>query len=212
MRKYILTLTICCAPLGAMASTAAASSGQFLHSKYPNSAHAVQTTKHIFTIDGQGTECKTAELNGSTQNGPASELTLTPTFKECTAFGFGGATIAVNGCTYRLTQPEGFADNWAGGFAIKCPEGKKLVIASGVLGSECKAEIGEQTLAAGVTYENDTTNGEVDLALNLTGIKATKVTDNGLCPLSGTGTANNGTYEGPFTFKAASGGNLAVAG
>ena len=188
-----------------------ASGGQFLHSKYPNSAHAVQAETHVFKVDGQEATCKTVELNGATQNGPAFELTLTPTYKECTVFGFANSSINANGCTYLLTQPGGAADSWEGGFQLKCPAGKKIVIEATPFGSTCKVEIGEQTPTGGVSYENDTAEEEVDLTLALSGVKSTTVTDNGSCPLNGTGERNNSTYGGGSTAAAASGGGTVIA-
>ncbi|HEU5252335.1 MAG TPA: hypothetical protein VFU16_03285 [Solirubrobacterales bacterium] len=209
-RKFLLALTIGCVFLGAVAPAASAVSGEFLHSEYPNSAYAESTVNGVLKIDSQSVTCNTEDVNGATQIGPATELVLTPSFTGCTAFGFAGASVNPNGCTYRLTQPAGSADTWNGGFAIKCPAGKKLAISSSAFGSECKAEIGEQTLASGVSYKNETANAGILLTFNLSAIRVTKVTDNGLCPLGGTGTVNNGTYTNNTEAKGAAGGSLAI--
>lgn len=209
-RKVLLALAICGALPGAFAPLAAAEPGEFLHSEYPNSVQAISNVNGVLRIDNQAVTCNTEDLNSVSQNGPATELTLTPSFSGCTAFGFANASVNVNGCTYQLTQPAGSADTWNGGFAVKCPAGKKIAIFSSVFGSECKAEIGEQTLASGVSLNNDTTNAAIDLTFNLSGIRVTKTVDNSLCPLSGTGTVNNATYTNNTAAKAAAGGGLSI--
>jgi hypothetical protein len=206
--KLLCGLAAVAALLTVPASAAAFGPGDFLFSKYPNKAHAVQTTKHVLAITGSTMECSTINLDSATQSGPASELTLTPTYSGCTAFGFA-ATITTNGCTYRLAQPEGISDEWEGGFSIKCPEGKKIVIKVDNVFAKCTVEIGEQTPTGNVAYENDTANGEVDLAFSFTKLEDNVVTSSGNCPLV-LGKHTNSTYSGASAAEAAEGGNVLI--
>lgn len=210
LRRFLCGLMAVASLLAVPASAAAIGPGEFLFSTYPNKAHAVQTTKHVLTLTGFEATCKVVNLDSSTLSGPATELTLTPTYSECTAFGFGGATVATNGCTYKLNQPEGAADAWEGGFAIACPEGKKITITVSVpFIAKCKVEIGPQATSGTVDYENDTAAGEIDIAFALSGIDDTVLESTGSCPLT-LGKHENATYTGGSTAEAAEGGSLAV--
>jgi hypothetical protein len=180
----------------------------FLHSKYPNKVHAVPATNHVLVVTGSKAECTTMDFDSTTKTGPAKELTVTPTFSGCTAFGFA-ATITTNGCTYQLAQPKGFEDEWEGGFAIKCPEGKKIVIKVDNVFAKCTVEIGEQTPTGNVAYENETFAAGFSLSFNFTNIKDKVATSSGLCPLIA-GEHANATYNGSSTAEALEGGLLAI--
>ena len=207
-RHLLFGLVLTAALLVPPASEAAVGPGDFLFSGYPNKAHAVQTTQHVLTVTGSKVECATVSFDSATQSGPASELTLTPTYSGCTAFGSSG-TVTTNGCTYRLTQPEGVSDEWEGGFAIKCPEGKKIVISVSNKFLTCTVEIGEQMPTGTVTYNNDTVNGEIDLAFELSAIKDKVATSSGLCPLTA-GEHTNSAYSGGSTAEAAEGWSVSI--
>ena len=183
-------------------------SGKFLHSKYPNKVHAIQTTKHVLTTTGSEVKCGAVNFDGTTKTGPASELILTPTFSDCVAYGFA-ATITANGCTYRLAQPKGFEDEWEGGFAIKCPEGKKIVITVNNVFAQCTVEIGEQTPTGTVAYENETFGTGFNLAFSFSNVKDNVVISSGLCPLT-KGEHATSTYTGASTAESLEGGLLAI--
>ena len=187
---------------------AAAESPGFLHSKYPNKVHAVQTTTHVLTVTGSEAKCTTLNFDSTTKTAPTSELTITPTYSGCTAFGLP-ATITPNGCTYRLAQPEGSEDNWKGGFAIKCPEGKKIVITATSIFGTCVVEVGEQTPTGIVSYENETFGTGFNLAFSLSGIKDKVTTSSGVCPLT-VGEHTNAIYKGGSYAESLEGGLLAI--
>lgn len=171
------------------------------------SLHGVDTTNHKMTIDGQNVTCNETVMNTGTINLPASTLTMNTVVNGCTAFGFAGATVNMGNCHYRLNTPTKInADEYTASLDIICNgttgKGANVInINSSVFGSECSVSIGEQTGKNHVVIHNTTTNVPKDVTFTTTieGITVTKNKDNGLCPLSGTGTVNNATTNGDLT-------------
>jgi hypothetical protein len=124
----------------------------------------------------------------------SSEITATPKFGGCTAFGFIGATIDVNGCDYRFTP------NANPYLHIVCPT-KPIEVTT----ATCTITFPAQTVNSGVTYTNERAGTTRDLRVkfSMTGLSYTQ--DNKAfpnCP-GGAGTFSNGTYSGEATIKGA---------
>ena len=209
--KLLLPVLFFLAFLANAAPVSATVLGEFSASKYPNALHAAPGANLKFSVTGQFASCSKAELDSASQSGPAKELTLTPTYGECTNIFALAGSITPNGCTYNLAQPEGSGDFWSGGFAIKCPAGKKIVITGKNAFSECTVEIGEQSALSKVEYENQTASSHLGLTFAVGGIHANVTVANGLCPLE-KGEHANGALTGSASGEGKEGGSLLISG
>jgi hypothetical protein len=176
----------------------AASAASFTSSQAKTTIVGEQVVANTFTVNGQTVTCKTTTFHGETLATQVESVTVTPTYTNCTAFGFAEAKVTGFGhygeaskCDYKL-YASGKAD-------LVCPAGTEIVVEAGT----CKTHIKNQTGLGTVTYTTGTNLGVHDLTLdlNLTGIHA--VTTGGfLCPLGGTGhttTFTNATLTGTVT-------------
>jgi hypothetical protein len=208
-RLFLPILLLLC--FFANVASSVAAPGEFSASKYPNALHAAPGSNLIFTVEGSAAECNKAELDSANLSGASKELSLTPTYSECNVFGLPGATITPNGCTYGLGQPEGSGDFWSGGLAIKCPAGKKIVIAGTSGFGNCTVEVGEQSGLSKVEYENQTANAHLGLTFAVSKLSATVTVSNGVCPVN-LGEKKNATLTGPASGEAKEGGSLLISG
>lgn len=183
-----------------LAAVPTASAAQFKSSSSPVSLHGeANTTAHVFKIDGQAAECN-GNFSKSSLSTPANTIPgISASYSGCKAFGFLG-TLNMGGCTYEYLQPNATLN---GNMAIRCgnPNNAFLItIFASAFGSECEVKIGEtnNTNLSKITYANNNPfTGEVLATAAVTGLTATKTKDNGLCPLSGTGSTSAATFEGP---------------
>ena len=159
-----------------------------------SNAYLVAFENHLMT------ECKSATFKGEL-TGASSSLTMAPAVSECSAFGALSATVSMNGCQYRFNPLSGGAGEFSGSLDIVCPEGKKIVIS----GNGCEVQIGSQNGLNGITFGNETQLTEPQLSVGF-GVEQvmtySKTQDGVFCPLSGTGTVNNGSIAGGATLKA----------
>lgn len=179
----------------------AASAANFTASSYPASGSGGQTTEHVFTVQGSTVKCKTANFTGSLS--AASEtMSITPEYKECTAFGFINATVNMNGCTYEFKTGAGSGDNWAGTVVVKCPTGKEITVEAG----PCVVHIPAQTPTTNkVSFTNETGSpNKVLVKSEVEGIHS-KVTSGFLCPLTSKELDTTGKYTGTTRFEGAGG-------
>lgn len=187
------------ASLLALASQASATTF-FDAGYYPAELKGAQTSTLVFKIDGQSAQCNTATFSG-TQNEPAEAIELEATFSNCTAFGFAGATVAMNTCKFKPN-----ANNSTLGFV--CGE-TPIKIKSSVFGSTCEVQIGESGNTKLSKFSASTVNSTpktVSGKFEITGMTANKTADTGLCPLSGTGNTTNATLNGTISLEAIGGG------
>jgi hypothetical protein len=171
-----------------------------------------------FVVTGQTVECGIERYHGHVVGTSVETVTVTPTYTECTAFGFLNAKVTGFGhypasegagpyCDYRL-RADGFAD-------IECPVGKDITVEA----STCTVHVPAQT-ELGTTTENtkhpgiiyttgrkvvthlvpDITTEKHDLTLDIhfTDITATH-TDGFACPLTSTGEATVATLDARIT-------------
>jgi hypothetical protein len=190
-------------------AASAASAAEFKSTTSPVTISGSQEGKHKFTVDGTSVECTNATFLSESTATPAKTVTVTPTYSECTAFGFAKAKVEMNGCKYEFLQPNASLE---GNVAFRCGANKARVFVSS-LGSECEVLIGESgnTNLSKVTYENIAGSPtKVKVLANVTGITAEKTKDTSLCPLKGTGTVTNASYTGNTLTEGNSGIGISV--
>jgi hypothetical protein len=163
---------------------------------------------HIFHNDGGNVECSTAVFTGTTTGASVNELTITPSYNECKAFGFAKAEVHHNGCNYTFTTPETKSANevtWNNNqIHIVCNTGNPITITPTFAGvSVCTQFVDTQTPTGGhVTGTNAGVNNpngmDITLHVALTGIHYFGT--GGAC--GNNETHNNATYNGTSTVRA----------
>jgi hypothetical protein len=196
--------------MSAVASTAA-SAGTFKAESYPATITGEQTTSVVFTGVVGKWSCKKLTMQGSLTSA-SSALNLTPVYSECAWAGVA-ATTFMEGCTYEFTAGEtveGSENKIQATMDIKCPAGKEVKLV--LNGGTCTIWIPEQTGLGSATFENTpaSTPDDVDLTLNLSGIKYRVETGFLGCPSGTNGTYTNGTIAGGVTLKADNGGGAPI--
>jgi hypothetical protein len=164
-------------------------------------------TTSTLVITGSNVQCSIEEYHAHTVSTSLESITATPTYTECTAFGFVGAKVTGFGhypasegagpyCDYRL-RADGFID-------FECPTGKDVTIEA----STCTVHIPAQTEIGtttgspvltkhpGVIYTTENTSGKHALTVDvhLTDITATH-TDGFACPLTSSGENATTTFD-----------------
>jgi len=142
---------------------------------------------HVFKSAGGSVSCVEASFKGtpSTTGGSVNEQTVAasyPTEKSgggnnCTAFGFAGAHVKMNECTYTFTTPTQIAGGPTGEVTFEaphlvCPAGKAVEITPTSFGfSVCTQTIAGQTPTGGHivgTNKGGVNTGEMDVTLDIT--------------------------------------------
>lgn len=147
-------------------------------------------------------QCKTATYAGTTQGQLLSDITLTPTYGECTTTtnpqvpGASAAGIKLNGCKYTVTTSPmtpgtGLVD------IVGCTVGKQIQIQ---LTNNCAYAIPEQAGLSHVTYKAAGAD-ELTFEWTLQGITVTQISS--MCPQDKIGHHSNaGSLTGNTIFKA----------
>lgn len=203
------------AALAMSALVASSASAQPLTSNVsPVSLSGNSSGNQEFTVDGQSVKCTSATISTGSISTPANEINgVTASYSGCTAFGFAGATVNMGNCTTSIHTPTKIVtDEYTETLGTFCSGATNANINSSVFGSECSVSIG-QTGNENVSHaiaHNTTNNVPRDLTITTTttGTRVVKNKDNGLCPLSGTGTVNNGTHNGTYTVFANNGNDI----
>lgn len=171
----------------------AASADHITAEQYPATLTGKNTTETDKFLTTTGTvNCKTASY-AATISAAATSVSATPTYSNCTAFGFP-ATIDVNGCKYVFNIGAGTT----GDADLSCEAGKTITVTAVSAGTiKCTVHVASQSDIAGtITYSNTGagTTREVGIVVSLSGIdySHTKGTGLGACPA---GSATNGTLE-----------------
>lgn len=184
----------------------AASALEFKSSSYPVVVEGSQVGQHTFTVDGQNVNCSTADFITPSQGGPATSIDVFATYEGCKAFGFVNATVNMNSCNYEFNEPAG--NPIVGSVDVECSSASIIEIKASTAFGTCVVTVGAQNGLNKNTYANNA--GDVEIDTNVTGIKATVVTDTGICPLSGTGTRENAVYIGDSIASGNAGQNISV--
>jgi hypothetical protein len=148
----------------------------------------VQTTGHVFTTNAGTVTCKVAHFEGTFSTNSATTQTVTPKYENCTAFGFIGVPIDINGCTYTFTAAA------PGEVVVTCGTKPIEITVPG-----CTTTVGSQTIKEKNEYTNGTNSatGKMDVTVD------TDVTGGGTITYNECGTVRtNGTYTGQTTVTA----------
>jgi Trypsin len=163
--------------------------------QYPVTLHGgVAGGVERIVTEGGSVECgKTSHHGLISEAAPA--WTDTPKYEECSAFGFTGATVDMEGCAYEYDSIEDVsADNFKAGFNVTCPAGKSIK----VTGGSCKMEIPAQTGLTTVDLIDDTSASpkrDITLRPTVMSLAYTVTQDGFLCPFNGTGGKTCGEYN-----------------
>ena len=131
-------------------------------------------------------KCNTAVYSATSTGFSVSELTFTPDYTNCTAFGFANVDLNTNGCTYTFDEPTAIAGavTWdPSQIHLVCPAGKSIEITPtftflGMQVAICTQFIGPQTPGGGHIVGkgagSNTANGmDITLEITLEGIAYT---------------------------------------
>jgi hypothetical protein len=173
---------------------------------YPSEVIGESTNSHVFVAEDElKVTCKHASFSG-TLSGPEEVLLVTPTYTECTGLGLS-ATVAANGCKYELRGGEEAGEgHFHGTTGVSCPAEKQITIAV----ATCEIQIPTQSGHSEVEFIDETKESKSDIAekWNVKELKYTKAKDGFLCPLTGTGSKTDGTYQGDGQMQGKKNGNM----
>lgn len=143
--------------------------------------------------------CTTVSFKGKAAGTEQSEVTVHPSYSNCTHSVLGEVTVVTTGCDYLLkgaTDEKNMAT-----VKVVCEAGKAITIQTSI---GCDLKIGEQSLSSAVSYANAGGGGsKEDITVTNTAkeIKYTKVaTSFGACFFVG-GNGSDGEYKGPVTVR-----------
>lgn len=213
MTRKIKGLGLAFVAIAAMSMVAAAGAqATQLHATTPNTAsifaeRTAQDTINRFTTVSGTVQCTTSTFEGtaeqaSSQQVTTDDLTVTPTYSGCTAFGLA-AQVVMNGCQYRLTG----TDNTAAGATfpnktaevdVVCTAGKQIEIKA--VGG-CTVTVPSQNHLEHVVFQNNPAALPVhDVTIHATAA-GIKYEPHGICPNNPAQTVlrQDGNYHGTLT-------------
>jgi hypothetical protein len=159
---------------------------------YPKTWYATNSAgQETLTTEAGTVECAST-FSGSIA-GATQEFTVNPVYSGCKAFGFLNATVAMEGCSYRLkitttlTSP---THHYQVHSNVVCPAGKAIKITAGT----CVVTIGAQTGLTTADLENNAATTDILFRPTKGKTNYTVVTDGFGCPFAGTGVKTDGTY------------------
>jgi hypothetical protein len=148
----------------------------------------------VFTVKAGTVTCKSATYSGTTSSVTTGEVTVTPKYSECTAFGFVNSPIDVpSTCDYRFTPSTA-----AKQLDIVCTSTEKITVTA----FNCWVTVGTQS-TNGITYTNAGAGATRDITVdaNVTGLAYTQHSKS--FPGCTNGSFTDGTYVGSGTVKGA---------
>jgi len=166
-----------------------------------------QEGTHTMSTGGGDVSCTTTSFSAgkAVEGGVFNELTLTPTYTGCTAFGFATAHVKLNGCTYTLTTPTDVGNEVVtyhpSQIHLVCPEGKKTEITPTTFGaSVCTQSVPSQTPTGGhVVGTNIALSNPMEITLNFTLTNTHYTGTGGACGNSET--HSDASYTGAFRVR-----------
>lgn len=193
MNRKIKALGMAFAAVLVVGAFSAASASAEFHSEVDHTtitASQPTTVDDVFTVKAGTVKCKSATYTGTSTTKTSEDITVTPAYAECTAFGFVSTAIDVNGCTYTFTTTE------TQQLHILCPEGKAITVTA----FNCWVHVGAQT-ASGITYTNEGSGSARDVTVDasITGMTYTQTSKS--FPGCSNGTFTDGKYVGGATVK-----------
>jgi hypothetical protein len=207
MRTTKIWVAAVAAIAASMIGAAGAQAAVFTAAEYPAFVSGSPTESGPVTLGfegGQTASCKTPSLAGLI-SAATSELSLSPGFGGCTVFGSEEGSIETGTCEFVFHPGSGSGDKFTGTFDIVCPIGEPIT----VKGSGCEVQIGSQTGLGPVAYERETALEPKDVEASFemkaaSGFTYAKTVDGAGCPLTGTGTKNDGVFGGAMDLQAGS--------
>jgi hypothetical protein len=157
---------------------------------------------HVLTTTAT-VKCTTASFTASSSGASVNELTVTPSYSGCSAFGFATAHWKTNGCTYTYSTPTTITSNEVtyhpSGRLFVCPGGSKMEITPTAFGvSVCTQSIPPQEPKGGHTISRNAGSfSAMDVTYQFTLFEIQYTGTGGACGSSGA----NGTYEGSTTWR-----------
>lgn len=178
--------------VGAVAAAGASAEGVYIFESTHTTVEGSQTEASAFETSIGTIKCQKATFSATGEAKEASELTITPTYSECKGPGETSATIDVNGCKYKLSNPTETgqsppADLDAAVQIVKCAKAIEIT-ATG-----CIIKIAEQTPGTPIF---DLSNRSTEPLKTLIGptVKGISYSYSGF--LCGSGSGTNGAYHG----------------
>lgn len=210
--RNLKTLAVSMAAVLAMSLVAAsgASAGEYHSEVESTTLSGSQIGTDVFTTNAGTVKCNEATYTGSQTGKTSSEVTINPTYSECTAFGFAGATVEVNMCHYvynggveHLFSPTRIK---AATLKIVCntTEGKEITVVAKLAGvTKCTVHIPPQEGLQETTFDNEGAGSSRDIraTVNVTGIKYSQTAGTGIGACKTENNLTNGTYVGEATIK-----------
>jgi hypothetical protein len=180
----------------------AAQATTFTAATYPATITGEQTAKHVFHTTAGSIKCETATFAGVKTLGAASEtFEMAPTYEKCFLGGTDPVTITMNSCTYNFHAAA--SGSATGKVDVVCPSGKHIEIDIGQI-SGCHIDVPAQTGLGNLTYTNNATGNDINVNINVTGIKYQLTGAAEACVASqkeANETRTDGTYTGEATVK-----------
>lgn len=168
--------------------------------KFTTEAGTVECDSH-FVVEEVGT------LVGTGIQAASTEVTARPTYTNCVAFGFLGASVSMEGCDYVLTATEKIALGvYTHHVNIVCLAGVPIKIVAGT----CEALVPAQTGLTRVKTTN-IAEGKVTVQPEVANVTLNVTKDGIGCPFSGTG-HKTGLYHGDVVVARTGGGSISVSG
>jgi hypothetical protein len=167
--------------------------------------HGEQNAAHVLVVNARNVKCEKATVVGELA-GPSVEMTLAPTYAECTAFGLA-AEVKMNGCEYRF-KVNNAAAPFEGPISIECPAGKVIEINAG--GGVCLVTVAAQNPAKKVGYANKGAGAARDFDIEAVNV-VLEVSVTGPVLVCGANGAKAAQYSGSLTLKGNEAANTAKA-
>ncbi|HEX8752683.1 MAG TPA: hypothetical protein VF731_04625 [Solirubrobacterales bacterium] len=183
--------------LTAVSASAAQAAPLFHVEEAPATITGEQIGTQVFNTEEGKVECKVAKFTGTSNVTATATQELAPEYKECTAFGFVGATVNPEGCKYRFNLVEGSSPPTAT-VDVVCPSGQSIKVST----LSCVVSVGSQTGLSHAVFANNGSGETRDLKVSVT-VSGVAYTASSGC--SKPGSFTNGTLNGEATVKADSG-------
>ena len=150
--------------VGVVVASAAASAQATI--KFEASAYSATFTGatelggETFSTEAGKVECK-GHLEGKL-TAASTTATITPTYTNCKAFGFGEATVTTTGCTYVLHTTEKVSSGvYRHLMNISCESGKAILISAVTCKTEVKGQTGLKSVRTTNSGSNNTMQPQV---------------------------------------------------
>jgi len=178
------------------ASPASAKVAEFASEKYPSVLVGTQTAPHEFLTVAGPLKCMEAKITGNLA-AQAPSVSVSPSYGMCTFVG-KPATVAMNGCTYRLEAGLLLNENESMGLMkIVCPGANEIVVTAG----ECVMKIPPTAEAEGFVDFKNIEEKEIEAKLDVAPLKYSL---NNKCGVP-EGNKEGGKLLGPYRIKGSNG-------